>query len=487
MNQPTLHTRNYIQPLERLDTKDTQSIPAPSSGQQSLQIEAKNLTNLPAPALNVGDIVTLSVRQNPENGVGSVALRGLLINAQLPKDLGPGDKIQAQIVQQGAQVIFKLIEKIETPSTSNVQLDTVKQVEQQFREIFNSVSGPQLKLLQSGDLSSSLKGTGFLRGSMERLIANLLQNLPAEEKLFTPQEILRELQKASSGEQVKVLRDLANSIRQFTSTQKKDPELIQLESLEAELSALLLDAAENNLNTAEQIRRLISPSDTPKTGPKASAKQVESVKPFLQALERIITTVPEEQRPSAVSVLMNLRAQISEAAARSGALDGKTGEQLMRLAGQIDKLADAEEALNRLNPILQAIGEPAMVLFPFLFQGLLSHTEVSIRSGKEGMLDEEEGHNKKEQGMANRVKVSAPLPHLGEIGVDVFLRDQQVWVKLSSPSKEVSKFIQSRLPELSKDLKAIGFEQPELMTIVGDNEAMPEWALNLSALGSVIA
>jgi len=222
------------------------------SAPNSLQIDAKNLSGLPAPELTIGDVVLLTVRQNPPEGLGSVALRGLLINAALPQNLQSGDKIQAQIVQKGDRVVFKLIGEVQsqTPSLQNIQALILKQIEGQFKEIFNSISAPQLKQLQPENVSNILKNAGLLRGAIERLIGNLLKTLPSGENLFAPSEILKELLNSATGNQLRVLRELARSLRNFVGNEQVNPELSQLKDLESEISRLLSDSAENNFAAA---------------------------------------------------------------------------------------------------------------------------------------------------------------------------------------------------------------------------------------------
>jgi hypothetical protein len=459
-----------------------------------LQIDAKNLTNLPAPALSIGDVVSLSVRQNPKDGLGSVALRGLLINAALPENLQPGDKIQAQIIQKGDRVIFKLIGDIESQRATpqNIQQQVVKGIESQFKELFNAVSAPQLKLLKAEDLNAALKNAGILRGTMERLIGNLLKALPSGERLFTPSEIIKELVNSSTGGQLKVLRDLANSIRQFVGEQKVDPGLAQLKDLEQELLQLLLDSAENNFSAAGLIKSLVSELESP-TVPKTSAKLIPrntdaQTRALIDQLKKVLTgpNSPKEPVPSLASLLTNLQQQIADAAARSGALDPRSVEQLVRLAGHLDRIADAEEALNKMNPLLQALGEPAMILFPFLFQGLLSHTEVSVQRPLKKHTGEKKGSGNKENESFQRIKVKVPLQSFGSVGVDVLLNDKELMVRLNIENPEGTNFLSSRFGELQKELAQLGFENAHLSCGVDESEHLPDWSINLGGLGSKI-
>ena len=133
----------------------------PVQAAQTLQIEATNLLGLPPPALNIGDVVQLVVRQNPPEGQGSVALRGTLIKANLPPNLQQGDRINAQIVQSQDRVIFKIIGEVLgiddlSEATATQQSAQVQRFQSEFEEIFRAASATSLRSLQSGQIADNL-------------------------------------------------------------------------------------------------------------------------------------------------------------------------------------------------------------------------------------------------------------------------------------------------------------------------------------------
>ena len=194
-----------------------------------------------------------------------------------------------------------------------------------------------------------------------------------------------------------------------------------------------------------------------------------------------------EPKPSISSLMLNLQDQISLASAKAGALDQKSIEQLLRLAGQLDRLADAEEALHRVNPLLQALGEPAMILFPFLFQGLLAHSDITYQ--KPTKRKKQGGKSSKEESSDNfqRIKLNAPLPTFGDVGVDVLLNDGEILVKLKVSDAAASEFIASKFSELEKELTGLGFKQTTLSSgKIELEEALPEWSMNLEGFATKI-
>jgi len=471
--------------------------------QQSLQIEAKNLTNLPAPALNIGDVVQLAVRQNPVNQAGLVALRGLLINAKLPPGLQPGDKINAQIVKNGDQVIFKILGDILGVNTPQPQAAStpLQKIQNQFQEIFKAASAVNLRSIQPEQLADTLRTAGQLRGTMERLIGNLTKLLPSGERLFTPQELIRELNKAFTGGQVKVLRDLAKDISEFVRQNTPPPPSEPITDLQAQLSKLLVDTAENNSDAANSLKTLVGDLERAvKTPARPITKNERAI--IENTLKSLLTAqagpASEEAgvRPPLQIALLGVQQQLERAVAVAGALDPKTIADLSRLAGQLDQIASAQEALERLNPLLQALGEPAMILFPFLFQGLLSHTEVTVysrppkRKGDEDsdVLDGEGGKSGGSQESFRRIQVSAPLPTLGSIDVDVAVRSKEILVRLSVADPEANEFLKTKLDDLAALLKEHGYERAELFSHLGmKKETAPDWSLGLHALHSLFA
>lgn len=479
----------------------------PAIPQQTLQIEAKNLSGLPPPALNIGDVVQLIVRQNSPQELGLVALKGLLIKANLPPNLAQGDRVNAQLVQNGDKVIFKIIgdilgvntEVATTPAPSLTRLENLKT---EFEEIFQAASATNLKSIKTESLADTIRSAGILRGSIERLLTNLSKLLPEGEKLFTPQELIRELSRASTGTQAKALLQVAESIRQFVNEHSPTPERVELQRVQDELSKMVLSSALNNIDTSKQLQTLIGDLErTLKTPPKANSRTEQEI---LRTALRDLRLVQEENNspqqtklalpPTLEGALTSLQSQILRAASTVGALDQRTVAELTRLAGQLDQLAGTQEALERLNPLLQALGEPAMILFPFLFQGLLSHTEITVysRPKRKGDSDEVDEDGNGGQGATQenfrRIQVSAPLPNLGVIDVDVAVRSKHILVSLNVQDDDTAEFLKSKLEELGALLKDQGYARAELFTHVGEKkEVTPEWALSLHALKSLVA
>ena len=96
----------------------------------------------------------------------------------------------------------------------------------------------------------------------------------------------------------------------------------------------------------------------------------------------------------------------------------KLSGELQNLANRFDQIAQTQETMTQLNPLMQTLGEPALVLFPFLFQGLVSHSEISIepRGGKD-QVDPDQENEEQEGGDGaepyQRIQVSVPAAEHG--------------------------------------------------------------------------
>ncbi len=157
-------------------------------------------------------------------------------------------------------------------------------------------------------------------------------------------------------------------------------------------------------------------------------------------------------------------------------------------------MAGNQEMLNQLNPLMQALGEPALILFPSLFQGLLAHSELLVqprdggqqrnRGKKKGSKDGSDADSDSDDGPDTsgyqRVQMCVPLPTLGLVGVDVAHRESEILVRLTVPDEDVARFLLDQLEYLATVLKDIGFEKAELVANVGlPKEDSPAWCSEL--------
>lgn len=165
-------------------------------------------------------------------------------------------------------------------------------------------------------------------------------------------------------------------------------------------------------------------------------------------------------------------------------------EQSVRAAAQamkgLEGLAEAQDILNRVNPVVQALGEPALVLIPALVQGFLSRWEIVVPPHvpeEEDLEGEGEGGSRES---FQRLAMVVNLPALGDIRVDLAHRSKELLLNLTLGSSEGAAFVASQLPKLEGRLRELGFERASLAAVKGEvSEVRPGWYRDLVKQGVV--
>ena len=144
---------------------------------------------------------------------------------------------------------------------------------------------------------------------------------------------------------------------------------------------------------------------------------------------------------------------------------GVAVQQFQQLITQVDKMIAADSMATGLNSVLQSLGEPALVLFPFLLQGFLAQANIWIDNdaSKHGS-----GNAKDASGKSlpfQKIRTAVSLPNLGLIDVNIAYRDKEMMLHLTSEDAEVSEFLESQTPMLTSILEAGGYENIQIRTI----------------------
>lgn len=154
----------------------------------------------------------------------------------------------------------------------------------------------------------------------------------------------------------------------------------------------------------------------------------------------------------------------------------------------MESMLQGQELIKKLNPIMNALGEPAFILFPTLIQGLLSRTEISFFSSD---MPFEEAKKKKTgagAGSYSCALIVLELPNMGKLGVHVAHRGEELLVNFTSEDTSVKEFIEPRLPKLSLALQALGFTSPKLSARSGEPaSAAPDWIQDVAESCGIIA
>jgi hypothetical protein len=124
---------------------------------------------------------------------------------------------------------------------------------------------------------------------------------------------------------------------------------------------------------------------------------------------------------------------------------------------QVSTMLSSQETLQRFAPLVKAMGEPVFMLFPLLFGNILSQAQLTYRNG--GPLLDQRGGHQADSGaeLFQRLQISIPLPHLGEVAINIAYRKGELLLNILVQSKNAVDVIERRLPELRKIFCALGY------------------------------
>ncbi|MCB0324371.1 MAG: flagellar hook-length control protein FliK [Bdellovibrionales bacterium] len=481
---------NVLAALQQTAAPNTSTVKIPST-----QILPQLL-----PTLNLGDILRFNVRSNPPSGPGVLYYQGQLIKTQLPPTVQTGDKLIARLEKTGEQVVFKILEQLRadgtpyqpgsTASTDAVSTSSgassaaaspfeqiVDQVEQLIRR--TSVAGTEL-LSRTTDMgqpaTASAKPIPIPTQLPEALqlreqVATLLRTIGANDSLGESATVAKQLQSVAQGTVSQVLRETADAIR---TALKHTPSALPpterfLVLLRHELSALLPHARDGIVreDIMRPIDNLLRAVDTELKHQKrpSGTREGDLLKLALTDL-KLAREHPEQVVQHLESALSRLHEPSLPSSERVGQLDPKAVAELQQLAGRLESLAASHETLNQLNPLMQALGEPALLLFPFVLQGLLRQSEIAVDP------DDRRKQSSKTTQTADdtpsqRIQISVPLPTLGTIEVDMQHRGHEVTAQFRVEDEQVASFLAEQLTGLQLALRQQSLRLIEFHTEVG--------------------
>ncbi len=481
----------------------TNNIPLPGNAAPQLYIDARQVLPQLLPTMAAGDVLRLTVRQNGLNGQGLLYYKGHLLNASVPENLNPGDKLLAKVLTNGDQLLFQILDfqKSQLGKTStSITATTTSFLAESLQSLFKEAAPTNIGSTKPFNISQNLKSLGI----EQNIIQSLFTNISSTETLANPNTALQQLLASTEGAFSPTLREAANNIKSYVQQQNViplTPENRFLAALQLELATLIEGSIHNNGDSARQLQNIVNVLTSEiQTNKKATPKERQLLENTLNELHRASIS-PEAQNQHIEVALRQLMNATQNVATRALAtLTPQAANELQQVATRLEQMANTLDTLNQLNPVMQAIGEPALILFPFLFQGLLHHSEVTVQpdgkrkkqqQGKKNKDGEGDGGNEDEtpsEQRFHRIQVTVPLPHLGEIDVDIAHRDKEILVRFTAEDREKADFLLEQLQHLASILRQDGFEKAELQTHVGfKSESEASWSMNLSASRSVSA
>jgi len=470
------------------------------------------------PIISVGEVLRMLVRSN-DQGQGQLYYRGMLIAAQLPDTLAAGDKILAKVTDAGTQLVLKLLDAQKGttpgPKTEAASGQVQAQLAEEFEAILRDAANPALRLsnpvtlpqvmssvplpqvsktdvpAQQGATAAAQKPAEEITVALQKLFASLVSS----DQLKDPQIALTKLLDTTAGKVAVSLRTAAEQISKLVDEPYQTSAGRFLEALQDELGKLLDDVTHDNKSSSKQLTILVNALTAElKSGKKAPENEQRLLQATLEDLTAAQNS-PEQLAQKLETSLNRLNDPGRAVAQKFLALDPQMKNELKEITNRLEQLANSQETLNRLNPVMQALGEPALILFPFLAQGLLSHSQVTIESPidrENGNGGERRDYDQGEEGEADsapyqRIQVNVPLPAMGQVHVDIAHRKEEILVRFSVGNPEASAFLLEQLEHLAVTLKGLNFSRTELMTHVGTRpDDPPQWTVNASAISNTV-
>jgi hypothetical protein len=157
----------------------------------------------------------------------------------------------------------------------------------------------------------------------------------------------------------------------------------------------------------------------------------------------------------------------------------------------IDNFMKGQELLRQLNPLMQAAGEPAMMLFPAFMQGFLSQLEVSYFSPQDKVPvsgEQKKQDQKGHEGELEHIKIQLDLPSLGAVTVDLAHNEESLLLNFTLDEQEKADFVEGFVSKLSERLKSRAYKKLEINVKAGKADSVrPEWFDALVKSSMVIA
>ncbi len=387
------------------------AIPNPVSADlvKLLTINTNFLPEKLLPALAIGDKIPVFVRQNSAEGQGLISFRGVTIKAQLPTDIAQGERFLAEVLKKDDKILFHLTERLPSASSSTALYDKAVLAPNIQQELLNKQLANYLSRTTSPVSlpQSALNLKEVFQGAkaLEEWVGKVLAFLPQDKGLEDSRNILAKLlDSAPGGNLAENLRRAAKTLREFITSNLSERNLSSSEQA-------LMDTIKNNQQTSKQLRSFAQPGQN---------------------------------------------------GSGSSPLDKTLSANILQLTDRLEHLASTQEFLDKLNPIMKELGEPAQLLFPYLFQGLLSQSQLTLDTPRKINDYERKKQGNSSRKSSNHIHLTVPLPTLGAVEIDITHSEKQIFVRLTTDEPGQAKFITSNLSELEQNLTKQGFKETHL-------------------------
>ena len=368
--------------------------------------------------------------------------------------------------------------------------------EEQLREINKRILKAELSSTTKGSdragkqgpesVPRSTRGEQTLGGQLERALSKLLNQLVQADasKEFPQAKQLTHSGKITSPLPTELPISLDDELGSFS-------EIYQQENTPEEA-------------TVVSLLQILKRIETKGSGnlERSESRFVEFAKQLRSELEQGLQETREiEQGDLLKGALESIQKQMSSSSENPPDLKRFSSE--LNALRTLESLFRTQETLNQLNPVMQALGEPAFILFPFVLQGFLSKIDLALYpplfskpNGKEETEEElnqegeqEEQENAKKRDKRERIHFKTTLPSLGNVEVDFYRSFGQCLLQFNFEDSEVSEFVRSQSESLEAVLNNIGFTQVLLQVKTEELKTpeKPDWPESLAMQGSFLA
>ncbi len=132
---------------------------------------------------------------------------------------------------------------------------------------------------------------------------------------------------------------------------------------------------------------------------------------------------------------------------------------------RVGSLVASQEALQRMMPMMKTLGEPALMLFPFIVGNLMHKAQMSFYSPTESEREANPHRNGEAQQLFSRIKLLIPLPGMGRVLVDVAYRPGEMLLNLGFEQQSVAEFIETKTTELRRIFNSIGYSKNQISIV----------------------
>lgn len=129
-------------------------------------------------------------------------------------------------------------------------------------------------------------------------------------------------------------------------------------------------------------------------------------------------------------------------------------QNVVKQVKNFEQIINGQEALDRLNPILAAKGEPILLLFPNLFRNFMSSIEVSyLPYFEEEIRDKNNKQRKKNKYTHLNVKVE--FQKLGKVEVRIKYNSFNLFAEIVVKNQKVADFLEKRIGKFKRRIRSL--------------------------------